>query len=179
MKQGIEGVTVECVDGDITDQNGFDAVVNAANAALGPGGGVVGAIHQMAGPELDDACRPLAPIQPGQSAITPAFRLPNRYVIHCLGPVYGVDNPSDQVLASCYRGALELAEQHELQSVAFPAISIGAFGYPMADAAVVAMQEIKRTALRLSHINHIRFVLLGLNALTIHERELEKIAGDT
>lgn len=99
MARTIKGVTIECVQGDITRQEGFDAVVNAANAELRPGGGVSGAIHRAAGPGLAEECRPLAPIKPGQAVITSAHKLPNRFVIHCLGPVYGVDKPSDRLLA--------------------------------------------------------------------------------
>jgi len=86
-------IQIECVQGDITHQPDVDAIVNAANAELLPGGGVSGAIHRAAGPRLAQACQPLAPIQPGQAVLTPAFDLPNRAVIHCLGPVYSIDNP--------------------------------------------------------------------------------------
>lgn len=104
------------------------------------GGGAAGAIHRAAGPGLAEECRPLAPIRPGEAVITGAQNLPNRYVIHCLGPVYGVDEPADELLASSYRSALELAEQNQIRSVAFPAISTGAFGYPMEPAARVAFE---------------------------------------
>ncbi|MFO7296348.1 MAG: macro domain-containing protein, partial [Clostridia bacterium] len=125
MEKVIHGVKIECVQGDITKQEGFDAIVNAANAQLMPGGGVAGAIHRAAGPGLAEECKPLAPIKPGQAVITGGHNLPNRYVIHCLGPVYGVDQPSDKLLADCYRNALKLAEQHGITSIAFPAISTG------------------------------------------------------
>ena len=97
----INGVTVECIKGDIADQPGIDAVVNAANAELRIGGGVAGAIHRAAGTSLEAECRPLAPINPGEAVITKAYKLPNRHVIHCLGPRYGIDEPSDQLLARC------------------------------------------------------------------------------
>ena len=93
-------MTIEVVQGDITSQREVDVVVNAANAELRPGGGVAGAIHRAAGPELDRACRSLAPIAPGQAVITSAFDMPNQAVIHVLGPVYGVDEPADRLLAS-------------------------------------------------------------------------------
>jgi len=134
--------TLEIVQGDITKQPDMEAIVNAANAQLMPGGGVAGAIHRAAGPELAEACRPLAPIRPGQAVITPGFRLPNRYVIHVLGPVYGRDVPSDQILAEAYRNALKLADEHGIRSVAFPAISTGVFGYPMEEAAEVALKTV-------------------------------------
>ncbi|MFW6133591.1 MAG: macro domain-containing protein, partial [Planctomycetota bacterium] len=142
MERKIADVVIECVEGNITDQQDVDAVVNAANAELRPGGGVAGAIHRAAGAGLDRACRPLAPIRAGQAVITPAFDLPNSHVIHCLGPVYGRDEPADDLLASCYRRALELAEENHLASVAFPAISTGAFGYPMDAAAKLAVRTV-------------------------------------
>lgn len=106
MRRRIEGITLECVMGDIARQADVEAVVNAANAGLRPGGGVAGALHRAAGPGLEEECRPLAPIRPGQALITGAYALPNRYVIHCLGPVCGRDEPAHELLASCYRGAL-------------------------------------------------------------------------
>lgn len=178
MKRTLDPLTVECIEGDITDQHGFDAVVNAANDALRPGGGVAGAIHQAAGPELDHACRPLAPIQPGQAVITPAFRLPNRHVIHCLGPVYGVDEPADQLLAACYRKALKIADDHQLESIAFPALSTGAFGYPMQPAAQIALRTVAQVAPTLASVRRVRFVLWGTDALDAHTQALAAIPFD-
>lgn len=174
MQRVVEGITLECVEGDITRQEDVEAVVNAANAALRPGGGVAGAIHRAAGPELDRACRPLAPIRPGEAVVTPAFALPNRYVIHCLGPVYGVDVPADELLASCYRRALQLADERRIGSVAFPALSTGAFGYPMAEAAEVAMRALRQAAPSLRHVRRVRFVLWSPEALRIHEDALRR-----
>lgn len=159
VERMVANVKVECVQGDITRQVGFDAVANAANAELRMGGGVAGAIHRAAGPGLEEECRPLAPIKPGQAVITGGHRLPNRYIIHCLGPVYGVDEPSDQLLAECYRNALKLAEQYDISSIAFPAISTGAFGYPMEEAAEVALRTILEMAPSLKSVKVIRFVL--------------------
>lgn len=175
MKRKLAKITIECVEGDITDQVGFDAVANAANDALRPGGGVAGAIHQAAGPELDKACRPLAPIRPGQAVITPAFQLPNRYVIHCLGPVHGVDEPADRLLADCYRNALALAEEHNVKSIAFPALSTGAFGFPMQAAATIALRTVADIAATLEHVRTIRFVLWGAHALEAHTAALAAI----
>jgi O-acetyl-ADP-ribose deacetylase (regulator of RNase III) len=169
----IGAVTLECVQGDITSQPDIDVIVNAANAELRPGGGVAGAIHRAAGPELDQACRALAPIKPGQAVITAAFRLPNRYVIHCLGPVYGVDQPSDRLLADCYRNALQLAGTHGLKSIAFPAISTGVFGYPMEAAARVAFQAIGAETRRIASVTRVRFVLFDDAALRVHAEALE------
>ncbi|MBE3577669.1 MAG: macro domain-containing protein [Limnochordales bacterium] len=163
----IGGKRVECVEGDITKQPGFDAVVNAANAELVPGGGVAGAIHRAAGPELAEACRALAPIRPGEAVITPAFRLPNRFVIHCLGPVFGRDEPAAELLASCYVNALKRAEEHRLHSIAFPAISTGAFGYPLPEAAEVAVQAVLFTLPKLRHVGLVRFCLFGQEAYRV------------
>ena len=101
---------IQCVQGDITAQPDLDAIVNAANARLATGGGVAGAIHRAAGPQLARECAPLAPIEPGQAVLTGGHGLPNPHVIHCLGPVYGRDRPADRLLAECYRNALRLAE---------------------------------------------------------------------
>ena len=169
MDHIVGNVRIECVEGDITHQSEFDAIVNAANAELRTGGGVAGAIHRAAGPELDRACRPFAPIRPGQAVLTPGFHLPNKHVIHCLGPVYGVDEPSDTLLASCYRRALELADSHSVTSIAFPAISTGTFGFPMAQAAWIAMKTIGEMVPVLKNVRRIRFVLWGAEALSAHE----------
>lgn len=152
---------VECVQGDIARQADMDAVVNAANAQLMPGAGVAGALHAAAGPGLAQECRSLAPIRPGQAVISSAHGLPNRHVIHCLGPVYGVDEPSDRLLADCFRNALVVADQAGLGSIAFPAISTGVFGYPVPEAARVAFDAIAETAPELVHVNHIRLVLFS------------------
>ncbi|HET7265994.1 MAG TPA: macro domain-containing protein [bacterium] len=169
------GVTIECVRGNIAAQDGIDAVVNAANGALRTGGGVAGAIHRAAGPGLEAECRPLAPIRPGQAVITGGHNLPNRHVIHCLGPVYGRDEPADRLLAACYRNALALAERHGLASVAFPAISTGVFGYPMEAAARVALRTVLDEIPRLSSVKYIRFVLYGPSDATVHTRVLEEL----
>lgn len=176
MRKTVSGVVIECVQGDISAQEGFDAVVNAANAQLRPGAGVAGAIHRAAGPGLWEECKPLAPICPGQAVITGAHNLPNRYVIHCLGPVYGVDQPSEKLLADCYRNALRLAEEHGIASIAFPAISTGVFGYPQREAAEVALQTVAKMAPTLKNVKHIRFVLYDVKALEAHEEVLEKLS---
>ncbi len=177
MKVIFHGVTIELTRGDIANQIGIDAVVNAANAQLAPGGGVAGAIHRKAGPGLYEECKPLAPIKPGEAVITGAHDLPNKYVIHCLGPVYGVDRPEEKLLADCYRNALRLAEEKGIDSVAFPSISTGAFGYPMRDAARVAFETIKEKIPELKSVKLIRFVLWGEEALKTHEEVLNEVFG--
>jgi O-acetyl-ADP-ribose deacetylase (regulator of RNase III) len=175
MEVKIGKVIIECVRGDIANQTGFDAVVNAANAMLKPGGGVAGAIHRAAGPELEKECRNLAPIKPGEAVITKGYKLPNKFVIHCLGPVYGVDHPEEELLSRCYKNALELAEKNKIESIAFPAISTGAFGYPVRDAAEVAFKTILSMVDNLKHVKRIRFVLYAEKDLKIHEEVLKKV----
>jgi O-acetyl-ADP-ribose deacetylase len=172
------GIAIECVRGNIAAQPGVDAVVNAANSALRTGGGVAGAIHRAAGPGLEAECRPLAPIHPGQAVITGAHNLPNRHVIHCLGPVYGQDEPAGMLLAACYRNALALAERNGLRSIAFPAISTGIFGFPMDAAARVAMETVVGEIPNLTSLKCIRFVLYGPDDERIHDEALEQLLAD-
>ena len=176
MRREFGAVTVECIQGDITSQEDVAAVVNAANARLEPGGGVAGAIHRAAGPGLDEEARPLGPIEPGEAVVTPAHGLPNRYVIHTLGPVYGQDRPEAEHLASCYRNSLELAEEKEIESIAFPAISTGIFGYPVEEAAEVALGTVRDKADGLEQVRLVRFVLFGERDLDAHERVLSRLA---
>lgn len=170
----INSVTLELKRGDIAAQKGIDAVVNAANAQLSGGGGVDGALHRAAGPELKKASQPLGPIAPGEAVITPAFNLPNQYVIHCLGPVYGQDKPESDLLANCYKNALAIADEKQLESIAFPSISTGAFGYPMDEAAKVALQTLKNEMTDLRSIQLIRLVLWGEKALHIFEKAMDE-----
>ncbi len=172
----MRGVTVECVRGDITSQEDVTAIVNAANAELRSGGGVAGAIHRAAGPELAQEARPLAPIKPGEAVITGGHDLPNRYVIHTLGPVYGRDRPEAELLAGSYRNSLALAEEKGIDSVAFPAISTGVFGYPVEEAAKVALRTVVEEAENLRSVRLIRFVLFGETDFEVHERVLSEIA---
>jgi len=177
MKSTVGNVEIECVRGDITNQPDFAAIVNAANAQLRTGGGVAGAIHRAAGPDLAEECAPLAPIEPGQAVLTGGHDLPNDYVIHCLGPVYGRDEPADELLATCYRNALALAEEQDIDSVVFPALSTGAFGYPLEQAAAVAMATVTGMAPSLERVRRIRFALFGADAEAAHEHHLERLAG--
>ncbi len=155
------GVSIQAIRGNIADQPDMTAIVNAANASLSPGGGVAGAIHRAAGPGLEEECRPLAPIRPGEAVITSAHDLPNKYVIHCLGPVYGRDKPEDRLLAECYRNALLLADKEGIDSIAFPAISAGAFGYPLKKALQVGLQTIRESIPSFQNVKKIRMVLFS------------------
>lgn len=172
MQEVINGVAIEVVKGDIASQTDIAAVVNAANAELRMGGGVAGAIHMAAGPGLEEECRPQAPIRPGEAVITGGHNLPNDHVIHCLGPIYGRDKPEDRLLADCYRNALNLAEKYQLPSIAFPAISTGAFGYPTKNAAKITVQTIREQIPQLVHVRKIRFVLYSQGDYEVFEQLL-------
>jgi O-acetyl-ADP-ribose deacetylase (regulator of RNase III) len=177
IEQQFGEVTLQLTVGDIADQPDVDAVVNAANAELQIGGGVAGAIHRAAGPELAEECAPLAPIRPGECVITGGHGLPNPHVIHCLGPVYGADEPAPALLAFCYERALELADEAGLRSVAFPAISTGAFGYPVGEAAPVALRAIHDKARTLDSVRLVRMVLYSQRDLQVYREALEEVAG--
>lgn len=167
--------TVEAVQGDIAKQPDMVAIVNAANAELRMGGGVAGAIHRAAGPELEKACLPLAPIKQGEAVITEAFLLPNQYVIHCLGPIYGVNKPEAVLLANCYLNALALTNEKRIKSIAFPAISTGIFGYPIEPATEIALQTLYSALPTLTHLTHIRFVLFSDKDFEIYQKNLRKL----
>ncbi len=164
--------------GDISQQPDVDAVVNAANARLETGGGVAGAIHSAAGPGLAREAKEYAPIEPGEAVITGGHELPNSHVIHCLGPVYGRDKPEDKLLARCYKEALRLAEENELKSLAFPALSTGAFGYPKEAAARVALQTITENMADLEKVSLIKFVLYSEDDLNLFADVLQEIVKE-
>jgi O-acetyl-ADP-ribose deacetylase len=175
MKKQVGEIILEAVHGDIASQPDMTAVVNAANAQLTPGGEVAGAIHRAAGPGLTEECRPMAPIEPGQAVISGGHNLPNKYVIHCLGPVYGKDKPENLLLADCYRNALRLADEKEIDSVAFPAISTGIFGYPFEAATDIALQTVQEVLPELKFVNHIRFVLFGEEDFDVYVERLRRL----
>ncbi|MHB2019034.1 MAG: O-acetyl-ADP-ribose deacetylase [Candidatus Xenobia bacterium] len=145
------------VQGDITQQD-VEAIVNAANSSLLGGGGVDGAIHEAAGPELLEACRPLGGCRTGEAKITPGFALVARHVIHTVGPIYGRENGREaELLANCYTNSLRLAREHGCKTVAFPAISTGVYGYPKDEAARVALAAVQ-AATRDGWFDEVRFV---------------------
>jgi O-acetyl-ADP-ribose deacetylase (regulator of RNase III) len=156
---------------DITTLH-VDAIVNAANSSLAPGGGVCGAIHRGAGPELARACARVAPCPTGDARITPGFDLPARFVIHAVGPVWqGGRSGEPDELASAYRRSLELARDHHLTSIAFPAISTGIFGYPLDTATNVAVTTVRAFAQAAGSVTHVIFACFNDAALTAYAVE--------
>lgn len=163
---------LEALKVDITTL-AVDAIVNAANEQLLPGGGVCGAIHRAAGPELADACVKVAPCPPGQARITPGFRLPARFVIHAVGPVWrGGEHGEAELLASAYRASLALARAHELTSMAFPAISTGVYGYPLKPATAIAVDAVRAELARPGPIERVVFACFGDDALAVYQEAL-------
>ena len=165
---------VEAIVGDITTQR-VDAIVNAANSSLLGGGGVDGAIHRAAGPELLEECRTLGGCPTGEARITSGYRLPAQWVIHTVGPVWsGGNRGEDNALANCYRNSLALAERHNVRTVAFPAISTGAYRFPMERATGIAVHE---TALFLEHnesIEKVSFVCFNQRASHAYKAALSE-----
>ncbi len=172
----INHALLELVQGDITEQD-TDAIVNAANPSLLGGGGVDGAIHRAAGPELLAECRLLGGCPPGEARITGGGRLKARYVIHAVGPVYyGGTADEPQKLAGAYRHSLELASQHGLHSIAFPSISTGAYGYPVDEAAPIALGTVIEYLRTHPEIELVRFVLFNTPTFAAYEAALRALA---
>jgi O-acetyl-ADP-ribose deacetylase (regulator of RNase III) len=167
---------LELVKGDITREN-VDAIVNAANSSLLGGGGVDGAIHRAAGPQLLEECRALGGCPTGSAKITRGYNLPARHVIHAVGPVYHDGAHGEpELLASAYRTCLDLALKNNCASIAFPAISTGIYGYPMQDAAHIAIQTIIDYLNEHPEIELVRYVLYDSRTLETHKRVLEQVS---
>ena len=172
MKVTINESSLELVEGDITQQD-TEAIVNAANSSLLGGGGVDGAIHRAAGPQLLEECRTLGGCPAGEARITKGYHLKAKHVIHTDGPVYhGGRQDEAGLLASAYRSSLELASEHHIRSVAFPSISTGAYGYPLDQAARIALRTVIDTLGEHPEIELVRFVLFGQHAYDVYERAL-------
>ena len=165
---------LEAVWGDITAE-AVDAIVNAANTSLLGGGGVDGAIHRAAGPELLEACRPLGGCPTGDAKATPGFLLPARWVIHTVGPVWrGGGAGEAELLASCYRRSLEVADELGVRSIAFPAISTGVYGYPAEQAATIAVDTVRSTP---TSVELVRLVAFDERTHSLYARRLAE--GDS
>jgi O-acetyl-ADP-ribose deacetylase len=163
------------VQGDITRQE-VDAIVNAANERMLGGGGVDGAIHRAAGPDLNEECRKVGGCPTGEARITKGYRLPARYVIHTVGPVWhGGDKGEPELLASCYRNALTLALANKIRTIAFPGISTGVYGYPLEDAMRIALTTVKACLEEMPSIEQVRFVTFGDQATEVAESFLAEI----
>ena len=166
---------IAVVAGDNTRQR-VDAIVNAANRTLLGGGGVDGAIHRAAGPELLAECRTLHGCATGQAKITKGYKLPAKWVIHTVGPVWQDGNHGeDELLASCYRSCFALVEQHDIRTVAFPSISTGAYGFPMERAARIAVRETKHFLERNQSVEKVFLVCFGASASEIYAATLKEI----
>ena len=177
VKVRIHESVLELVEGDITQQE-TEAIVNAANSSLLGGGGVDGAIHRAAGPELLAECRTLGGCPTGEARLTRGYRLKAKYVIHGVGPVYSGSPRDAELLASVHRHALQLASEHGITSVAFPAISTGVYGYPMQEAAPVALQTVIDYLREHPEIELVRFVLYGQRAYQAYKAALKTLVPD-
>jgi len=166
---------IEVVEGDITKQR-VDAIVNAANTTLLGGGGVDGAIHRAAGPELLEECRALGGCPTGEAKITRGYNLPAQWVIHTAGPVWRDGrHGEEELLAGCYRNSLALAEQKGLRTIAFPSISTGAYGFPMDKAARIAVAEIRKFLERNRTMEKVVLVCFGKGAFDVHLNAVAEI----
>lgn len=161
--------------GDITTLK-VDAIVNAANKSLQGGGGVDGAIHRAAGPELLEATKKLGGAETGEAKITEGFKLPAKYVIHTVGPIYNDGKRNEaELLEDCYRNSLKLADEHQLKTIAFSAISTGVYGYPLEEAAEIAVSTVARLLPKMTNIEEVIFVVFDHSMKRIYDRTFEKL----
>ncbi len=173
----VNGKTLRLVQGDITTFHA-DAIVNAANSGLRGGGGVDGAIHRAGGPTIMDECRKIGGCPTGEARITTAGRLPAQYVIHAVGPIWsGGGRGEANLLASAYRFSMRLAQDRVLSSVAFPSISTGAYGYPLDEAAHIALRTVVESLQHPGSVQTVTFVLFTQDTLRAYEEALGDIAA--
>lgn len=173
----IGSAVLELVQGDITHQD-VDAIVNAANNSLLGGGGVDGAIHRAAGPGLLAECRGLGGCATGDAKITRGYRLKARHVIHTVGPIYSGAPRDAELLASAYRRSLEVASQNGLRSIAFPSISTGAYGYPVREAAPVALETVMAYLAAHDELSLVRFVLYDVRTFDAYRAALARLVNE-
>jgi O-acetyl-ADP-ribose deacetylase len=170
----INGVMLILQEGDITKVQA-EAIVNAANSALAGGGGVDGAIHRAAGPSIMAECRKLNGCSTGSAKVTGAGNLPAKYIFHAVGPIYGERPEDERLLRSAYQTCLDLAEQHQVQSIVFPSLSTGAYGYPLNLAAPIALTTMIAHLQKPTSLRQVSFALFGNHAYTIFAEALEKL----
>lgn len=170
----INGVTLALLQGDIT-QVRADAIVNAANSGLRGGGGVDGAIHDAGGPSIMAECRKIGGCPTGSAVATTAGNLPVKYVFHAVGPIYHGRKEDAQLLASAYQSCLNLAEQKGIESIAFPSLSTGVYGYPLEEAAPVALRTIIEHIKKPTSLKQVTMVLYGNRAYQAFEKALQDI----
>jgi O-acetyl-ADP-ribose deacetylase (regulator of RNase III) len=174
MRFQVNQSVVELIHGNIVEQD-VDAIVNAANSSLLGGGGVDGAIHHAAGPELLAECRTLGGCPTGEARITNGYRLKAGHVIHTVGPIYHGQPRDAELLASAYRSSLQLASQHGVKTMAFPSISTGAYGYPLAEAAPIALRTVRDYLAEHPDIELVRFVLWDGTARVAFEKAAQQL----
>ena len=167
---------IELALGDITQQK-VDAIVNAANSTLLGGGGVDGAIHRAAGPQLLEECKRLGGCPTGEARITKGYKLPAKYVIHTVGPIWrGGDRGEDDLLRNCYRNTMKLAADNKIKTISFPSISTGAYGFPINRAAAIAVRTVIECLDKLKTIGRVIFICFSENDYAVYQRELAELS---
>ena len=177
MKQGYWCKRIKAIKGDITKITNMEAIVNAANNSLLGGGGVDGAIHRAAGPGLLEECRKLHCCETGEAKITDAYNLPCQYVIHTVGPIWnGGNNGESEKLASCYYNSMKVAADHHIRSIAFPSISTGVYGYPVDQAAEIAVETVNRFIKENQHVvDVVTWVLFDDRTFAAYDAEIGRL----
>lgn len=174
----INGVTLALLRGNIVEVQA-DAIVNAANSGLRGGGGVDGAIHRAGGPAIMEECRTIGGCPTGSAVATTAGKLRAHYVYHAVGPIYSGRSEDAQLLASAYQSCLNLAEQHQLKSIAFPSLSTGVYGYPLEEAAPIALRTVIEHIRQPTSLQQVVFVLFGQDSFQAFEQALAQVTNST